>query len=93
VIFARFVPIVRTFCPPVAGAAHMPYTRYLIFDIFGGVLWVGAMILGGYFLGRNVPNIGQRIHYVIAAVVVLSVLPAVISIVRSRHALTGGEGT
>ena len=93
VIFARFVPIVRTFCPPVAGAARMPYTRYLIFDIFGGVFWVGAMILGGYFLGRNVPNIGQRIHYVIAAVVVLSVLPAVISIVRSRRALTGGEGT
>ena len=93
VIFARFVPIIRTFCPPVAGAAHMPYTRYLIFDIFGGVLWVGAMILGGYFLGRNVPNIGQRIHYVIAAVVVLSLLPAVISIVRSRRALTGGGGT
>ena len=93
VIFARFVPIVRTFCPPVAGAAHMPYMRYLIFDIFGGVLWVGAMILGGYFLGRNVPNIGQRIHYVIAAVVLLSVLPAVISIMRSRRALTGGEGT
>ena len=92
VIFARFVPIIRTFCPPVAGAAHMPYTRYLMFDIFGGVLWVGAMILGGYFLGRNVPNIGQRIHYVIAAVVVLSVLPAVISIVRSRRALAGGEG-
>ena len=93
VIFARFVPIVRTFCPPVAGAARMPYTRYLIFDIFGGVFWVGAMILGGYFLGRNVPNIGQRIHYVIAAVVVLSVLPAVISILRSRRAVTGGEGT
>jgi len=93
VIFARFVPIIRTFCPPVAGAAHMPYTRYLMFDIFGGVLWVGAMILGGYFLGRNVPNIGQRIHYVIAAVVVLSVLPAVISIVRARRAAVGGEGT
>ena len=93
VIFARFVPIIRTFCPPVAGAARMPYTRYLIFDIFGGVLWVGAMILGGYFLGRNVPNIGQRIHYVIAAVVLLSVLPAVISIVRARRAAVGGEGT
>ena len=93
VIFARFVPIIRTFCPPVAGAARMPYTRYLMFDIFGGVLWVGAMILGGYFLGRNVPNIGQRIHYVIAAVVLLSVLPAVISIVRARRAAVGGEGT
>lgn len=93
VIFARFVPIIRTFCPPVAGAAYMPYSRYLMFDLFGGMLWVSAMILGGYFLGRTVPNIGQRIHYVIAAVVVLSVLPAVISILRARRAVTGGEGT
>jgi len=91
VIFARFVPIIRTFCPPVAGAARMPYSRYLIFDIFGGVLWVGAMILGGYFLGRTVPNIGQRIHYVIAVVVVLSLLPAVISILRARRAVARGE--
>ena len=93
VIFARFVPIIRTFCPPVAGAARMPYTRYLMFDVFGGVLWVGAMILGGYFLGRNVPNIGQRIHYVIAAVVVLSLLPAVISILRARREVARGEGS
>jgi membrane-associated protein len=91
VIFARFVPIVRTFCPPVAGAAHMPYPRYLVFDIFGGVLWVGAMILGGYFLGRSVPNIGQRIHYVIAVVVLVSVLPVVISLVRARRAVARGE--
>src|SRR6266851_1101245 len=88
VILARFVPIVRTFCPPVAGAAQMPYSRYLMFDICGGVLWVGAMILGGYFLGRSVPNIGQRIHYVIAVVVILSVLPVVISILRARRAST-----
>jgi membrane-associated protein len=86
VILARFVPIVRTFCPPVAGAAEMPYSQYLLFDIFGGVFWVGAMILGGYFLGRSVPNIGQRIHYVIVIVVVLSILPAVVSILRSRRA-------
>jgi membrane-associated protein len=91
VIFARFVPIIRTFCPPVAGAAHMPYSRYLLFDFFGGVFWVGAMILGGYSLGRSVPNIGQRIHYVIAVVVVLSVLPAVISIFRARRAMARGE--
>ena len=51
VILARFVPIVRTFCPPVTGAAAMPYSRYLLFDIFGGILWVGTMILGGFFLG------------------------------------------
>lgn len=84
VIFARFVPIVRTFCPPVAGAAFMPYARYVGFDILGGVFWVGTMILGGYFLGRSVPNIGQRIHYVIAVVVILSLLPAIVSIWRAR---------
>jgi membrane-associated protein len=89
VILARFVPIVRTFCPPVTGAAKMPYSRYLIFDIFGGILWVGAMILGGFFLGRSVPNIGSRIHYVIAVVVVLSILPAIIGIWRSRKGSAG----
>ena len=91
VIFARFVPIIRTFCPPVAGAAEMPYTRYLLYDIFGGVLWVGTMILGGFFLGRSVPNIGQRIHYVIAAVIVLSLIPAVISFFRARRSLAEPE--
>src|SRR5438309_4208176 len=85
VILARFVPIVRTFCPPVAGAAKMSYASYLAFDIFGGIFWVGAMILGGFSLGRSVPNIGERIHYVIAVVIVVSVLPAVISIYRSTH--------
>src|SRR6266699_3790126 len=96
VILARFVPIVRTFCPPVAGAAKMPYASYLAFDICGGIFWVGAMILGGYSLGRSVPHIGERIHYVIAVIVVLSVLPAVISIYRSRHKFgdvnDGGSG-
>lgn len=87
VILARFVPIIRTFCPPVAGAAKMPYARYLVFDIFGGVLWVGSMILGGYFLGKSVPNINQKIHYVIAAVVVLSLLPAAISVLRARRGM------
>lgn len=88
VILARFVPIIRTFCPPVAGAAKMPYTRYLAFDIFGGIFWVGTMILGSYFLGRSVPNIAQHVHYVIAVVIVLSVLPAVISILRTRRRLS-----
>ena len=87
VILARFVPIVRTFCPPVAGAANMPYSRYVMFDIVGGICWVSATILGGFFLGRNVPNIGQRIHYVILIVAALSILPAVISILRSRKTI------
>jgi membrane-associated protein len=85
IIFARFVPIVRTFCPPVAGAARMSYSRYLSYDIFGGIFWVGAMILGGYFLGRSIPNIGQKIHYVIAVVVFLSLLPAIIGFFRAKN--------
>ena len=84
VILARFVPIVRTFCPPVAGAAMMPYGRYLAFDVVGGFVWGGSMILGGYFLGSVIPDIGDRIHYVIGAVIFLSILPAVISVLRAK---------
>jgi membrane-associated protein len=62
----------------------MPYGRYLMFDIFGGIFWVGAMILGGYTLGRSVPNIGKYIHYVIAVVVLVSIIPAIIGILKSR---------
>ena len=85
VILARFVPIIRTFCPPVAGAAGMPYGRYLTYDILGGVLWVGTMILGGYFLGRSIPNISEKIHYVILVVIFVSLLPVVISILNARR--------
>jgi len=84
IIIARFVPVVRTFCPPVAGAALMPYGRYFAFDIAGGFLWAGGLILGGYSLGSVIPNIGERIHYVIAAVIFLSLLPAIISIIRAK---------
>jgi membrane-associated protein len=93
VILARFVPIVRTFCPPVSGAAKMPYGRYVAFDMFGGVAWVSATILGGYFLGRTVPNISQRIHYVILVVVILSVLPAIIGLLRSRKRPAAASST
>jgi membrane-associated protein len=93
VILARFVPIVRTFCPPVAGAAEMAYSRYLAYDIAGGVLWVGSMILGGYFLGRQIPNISDNIHYVIAAVIFLSLLPPIIGFLRSRNSATHPPGS
>ena len=76
IILARFVPIIRTFCPPVAGAAKMKYGRYLAYDIAGGFLWVWAMVLLGYGLGRTVPNIDKRIHFIILGVIVVSFLPA-----------------
>lgn len=84
IILARFLPIIRTFCPPVAGAAGMPYRRYLVYDIFGGMFWTGSMILGGYALGRSVPNISHHIQYVIAAVVFVSLLPSITAFVRAH---------
>lgn len=78
VVIARFIPIIRTFCPPVAGAAKMKYARYLTYDILGGLLWVWSMVLAGYTLGRSVPNIEKKLHYVIAVVVILSLIPAAI---------------
>ena len=84
VILARFVPIVRTFCPPVAGAAEMAYARYLTYDVAGGFLWGGGMIVLGYTLGRQIPNISENIHYVIAVVIVLSLIPPAIGMLRAR---------
>ena len=88
IIIARFVPIVRTFCPAVAGAAAMNYRTYLTFDIVGGVLWVCGMVLGGFFLGRSVPNVNQNLHIVIAVVVFLSLVPAILEVLRQRRAAT-----
>jgi membrane-associated protein len=84
IIIARFVPIIRTFCPPVAGAAGMTYPRYLAFDIVGGFLWVWSLTLLGYSLGRTVPNIDKRMHYVIAVVIILSLMPAIYHTLKSR---------
>ena len=84
-MIARFVPIVRTFAPAVAGAAEMNYRTFVTYNIVGGLLWVWGMVLGGYFLGRSVPNIEQHIHIVIVLVVLLSIMPAVIEWYRARR--------
>jgi membrane-associated protein len=89
VILARFVPIVRTFCPPVAGAAKMRYFTYLVYDIFGGIAWISSMLLGGYVAGSRIPNIGQYLHYIIGVIILLSILPPIFGILRSRR---GREG-
>lgn len=92
VILARFVPIVRTFCPPVAGAARMRYVRYLAYDVVGGCCWVVGLVLTGYSLGSLVPNIGQRIQWVIAVVIFLSFLPPIIGALRARRARSQTTG-
>ena len=84
IILARFVPIIRTFCPPVAGAARMNYASYVVYDILGGICWVWSMVLVGYTLGRTVPNVDKKIHYIIAAVIIISLMPAAYHAWKSR---------
>jgi len=85
IVIARFVPIVRTFAPVVAGVGQMKYRRFLAYNIFGGIGWVVGMVLTGYVLGQAIPNINSHIHIVMAVVIVLSVLPIVVEIVRERR--------
>jgi membrane-associated protein len=85
IIMARFVPVVRTFCPPVSGAAEMPYARYLMFDIVGGALWVGATVLTGYTLGKKIPNIESKLHWVIGGVILLSLTPVAYHALKARY--------
>ncbi len=75
IVFARFVPIVRTFVPAVAGAAQMDYKRFVTFNILGGLLWVLSTTLLGFTLGRAIPQIEKYLHLVIAIVILLSISP------------------
>lgn len=85
IVLAQFMPIVRTFTPVVAGAATMNYRRFATFNILGAILWVTSMTLTGYYLGRAIPNLEQRIHIVVAVVIFLSLLPGIIAWLRSRY--------
>ena len=86
IVLAQFIPILRTFAPVVAGAAEMGYTRFATYNVVGAIAWVTSMTLGGYALGNIVPNIEQRIHYVVAVVIAISLLPPAIAWFRRRRA-------
>ena len=83
IIMAKFVPIIRTFAPFVAGVARMPYSRFLPFDLVGGVGWVTSMTLLGYFLG-GIPLVRRHFEKFVVLVVVISVLPIVYHAARAR---------
>ena len=85
VILARFVPIVRTFAPFLAGVGTMHYRRFLEFNVIGGVSWVLVFLLGGYFFGR-IPAVRDNLTLVLIAVVVVTTIPIVVEYVRSRRA-------
>lgn len=89
IIIARFVPIVRTFAPIVAGAAQMPYRKFVVFNVLGGFLWVFSMVLAGYYLGTLLRdqlgiNLDEHIEWVIIIVVFLSLTPPIFEYLKSR---------
>lgn len=85
IFIARFVPIIRTFAPVVAGVGAMQYRKFLSYNVFGGIFWVMTTTLAGYFLGTMIPNIQEHIQLVIAIVIVLSLLPAFIKFAQEKR--------
>lgn len=83
IVIARFVPIVRTFAPFVAGIGQMSYGRFLLFNVSGGILWVVSLTLAGYYFG-NLPWVKGNLSLVIIGIIVASILPAVIEYLRQR---------
>ena len=83
-MIARFVPIIRTFVPAVAGAARMPYRNFVVFNILGGALWVFSTILLGFGVGSVIPNIDKYLHLVIAVVIFLSLIPVMLEWYKHR---------
>jgi membrane-associated protein len=84
IVLARFMPIVRTFVPVVAGMGQMQYRRYSLYNIVGGLAWIWSMLFVGFFLGRYIPGISDHIELVILVVIFLSLLPGIIAWLRSR---------
>lgn len=84
IIIARFMPIIRTFAPIVAGVGGMDYGRFLLFNVLGGVFWTTGMLLLGYFLGNFIPEVDRYLLPIIALIILLSILPALIEGYKSH---------
>ena len=85
IVIARFVPIVRTFAPVVAGVGQMQYRRFLLYNVLGGVGWVLGMTWAGYLLGRAIPNVDRYMHVIVIIVIILSVIPIGVEILKERR--------
>lgn len=83
IIFARFVPIIRTFAPFLAGVGHMTYWRFASFNVVGGIVWIVSFVVGGYAFG-NIPWVKRNFTLVILAIIIISVMPAVLEAWRQR---------
>ncbi len=84
IVIAQFIPILRTFAPVVAGVGEMGYRQFATYNVVGAILWVGSMLTAGYMLGNAIPNIESRIHYVVAVVIFISLLPPGIALLKQR---------
>jgi len=91
VVLCRFMPIIRTFAPLVAGVAAMRYRTFLTYSILGGTAWIWSMLLTGFLLGRYVPGVAQHVEKVIIVVVLLSISPAIVGGIRARRAAQGNR--
>ncbi|HTY79264.1 MAG TPA: VTT domain-containing protein [Candidatus Bathyarchaeia archaeon] len=85
IVIARFVPIIRTFAPVLAGVGVMEYRRFLFYNVAGGIGWVVSMSLAGYLLGHAVPNISKHMHVLVIVIIVLSCVPIGVEIYRERR--------
>jgi len=87
IILCKYVPIVRTFAPFVAGVGAMTYPRFLLFNVIGGCTWVTIVLFAGYFFG-NIPVIRNNFSFVVLAIIFLSILPAIIEYIKHKRAVT-----
>jgi len=85
IVIARFVPIIRTFAPVLAGVGAMRYRRFLTYNVVGGIGWVASMTGAGYVLGQTVPNISKHMHVLVIVIIVLSCVPIAVEIYRERR--------
>ncbi len=89
IILARFIPVVRTFAPIIAGVGHMNYRTFLLYNITGGLIWAVGLTVLGYFLGSTIPHVDRYLLPIIALIIIVSFIPPVIGILKNKESRDG----